>query len=85
MKHSIYLKYLIGYLVFSVLMILGINYIVEPVIKDIEVKQLGESIYKEAYSLSQKYGKYNYDFPLTVLKLWMKYLLLPFLLTLLYG
>lgn len=62
MKHSIYLKYLIGYLVFSVLMILGINYIVEPVIKDIEVKQLGESIYKEAYSLSQKYGKYNYDF-----------------------
>lgn len=85
MKHSIYLKYLIGYLVFSVLMILGISYIVEPVIKDIEVKQLGEGIYKEAYSLSQKYGKYNYDFPLTVPKLWMKYLLLPFLLTLLYG
>lgn len=62
MKHSIYLKYLIGYLVFSILMILGINYIVEPVIYDTEVKQLGESIYKEAYSLSQRYGKYNYNF-----------------------
>lgn len=59
MKHSIYLKYIAGYLVFATLMVLGINYIVEPVVRDIEVKQLGEGIYKEAYSLSQKYVKYN--------------------------
>lgn len=61
MKHSIYFKYIVGYMIFAILIILGISFIIEPLVYNYHKDEAGQSVYKEAYSLSQKYGKNRYD------------------------
>lgn len=61
MKNSVYFKIIVAYLAFSTVIVLGINYIIQPIIRDSLIEQTGKDVYRQAYSLSQRYGKYHYD------------------------
>lgn len=61
MKNSVYFNYIIGYLIFAIIALLGINYYIDPLVYDFVTDIQGDETYKTAYSISQRYGKYHYD------------------------
>ena len=61
MKNSVYFNYIIGYLIFAIIALLGINYYIDPLVYDFVTNIQGDETYKTAYSISQRYGKYHYD------------------------
>ncbi|MBQ1193587.1 MAG: HAMP domain-containing histidine kinase [Lachnospiraceae bacterium] len=61
MKSSIFFKYIVGYIIFFIIVISGINYLIQPLVYEYNKDEIGKTIYREAYSLSQRYGKYHYD------------------------
>ena len=61
MKNSVYFNYIIGYLIFAIIALLGINYYIDPLVYDFVTNIQGDETYKTSYSISQRYGKYHYD------------------------
>ncbi|NLL93930.1 MAG: HAMP domain-containing histidine kinase [Clostridiales bacterium] len=61
MKQSIYFKLFLGYVSFAVITLLLITTFLEPKVYDYNERKIGNQLYKQAYSLSQRYGKYHYD------------------------
>ena len=61
MKNTIYTKFLIGYLALLTILIAAIFYIVQPLVYDNILEKRGNEVYKEAYSLASRYGKYHHQ------------------------
>lgn len=61
MRNSVYFKIVIAYLAFSIVIIFGISHFIEPLIKESLIEEEGKNVYRQAYSLSQRYGRYHYD------------------------